>query len=285
MFPGYVMIQTVSLCNAQCIMCPYEAVSKEISHGSINDKLFRKIIDECSKHDVTRILLYLMNEPLMDRSIVKKINYAKEKNPKSIVHIVSNASLLTESLSIDIIQSRIDYVEFSVHGYKKATYEHIMKNLSHEKTIKNILRFIELSNKYGKDSNFVNIKILGIPGILDKREINESEKFWKKVGVNYSSYAAPISRAGNIKWISKTQKKSISGCNSIWRNDMIHILYDGTVILCCMDWKKEVILGNLNEDSIFDIWNSSKRKKIEAMIKGISTSPENFICKRCELAN
>jgi len=98
-FPNKVMIQTTSLCNSNCVMCPYGKTMKIQPQGKMEWKLFKKIINECKKHDVKRILLYLMNEPLMDKDIVKKINYAKKRNPKAIVHLVSNGNLLNEKLS------------------------------------------------------------------------------------------------------------------------------------------------------------------------------------------
>jgi radical SAM protein with 4Fe4S-binding SPASM domain len=34
------------------------------------------------------------------------------------------------------------------------------------------------------------------------------------------------------------------------------VLFNGDMILCCHDWRRTVVLGNLNESSIEDIWNS-----------------------------
>ena len=95
LFPDYVMIQTHTFCNSNCIMCPHHDVSKEVSQGKMDNNLFKNIINECSQHkNVKRILLYFMNEPLIDKNIVEKINYAKTKNPQALVHIVSNGALL-----------------------------------------------------------------------------------------------------------------------------------------------------------------------------------------------
>jgi radical SAM protein with 4Fe4S-binding SPASM domain len=82
--------------------------------------------------------------------------------------------------------------------------------------------------------------------------------------------------------MKKIKKEKINGCGSIWRNEMIHITHNGDAALCCMDWRREIILGNLNQDTIQTIWNSEKRIGIERMVSGKIPSPENFICKRCE---
>ncbi|MAG38845.1 hypothetical protein CMO90_02045 [Candidatus Woesearchaeota archaeon] len=282
-FPEKVMIQTSSFCNSDCIMCPYKETSKEVSQGQMDWKVFKKITNECKKNDVKRILLYLMNEPLMDKDIVKKINYAKRKNPKTIVHIVSNGSILNKKTSKKIIKSKLDYIELSVHGMTTKTYEKIMRGLDFKKTIKEITKFIELAKEYRKDENYINIKLLNVKNLLNKKEKEEAKKFWNDLGVkNVNYFEAPISRAGNIDWLKINLKKEVNGCNSIWRNEMIHILYNGDVVLCCMDWKRKNILGNVNKQSLNDIWNSEKYLKIEMMIKGEILSSEDFICKKCE---
>lgn len=284
-FPKKIMIQTSSYCNASCIICPYNESSKTNTLGFMSKVLFKKIIQECSLHtELERIMLYLMNEPLTDKSIIERINYAKNRNPNSIIHIVSNASLLHENLSLDLIKSKLDYIEFSVNGLFEKSYEKIMKGLNYNTNLKKILKFIKLAKQNKKEKDFINIKVMGLPGILEKSELILAEKYWEKQGVNVISFKGPTTRASNVAYLPKIKKTEIGGCGDEWRNNMIHILFNGDVVLCCMDWNREVVLGNLNTSSISELWNSKHRKKIEEMIKGKIKSPEDFICKRCDLS-
>ncbi|PIU03006.1 MAG: radical SAM protein, partial [Candidatus Diapherotrites archaeon CG09_land_8_20_14_0_10_32_12] len=50
------------------------------------------------------------------------------------------------------------------------------------------------------------------------------------------------------------------------------------------DWKREVVLGNVKTQSIYEIWNGRKYSKIRRMVNGKIEGPPNFICKRCEAA-
>jgi len=152
------MIQTTSYCNADCVICPYRSLFNKQPQGIIHPETYKKIIDEASHYNVERILLYLMNEPLMDKDIVNKINYAKEKNPKSIVHIVSNGSLLNKKLSMDLINSKLDYIEFSLLGNTQQTYDKVM-HLDFNKTKNNILKFIKFASKKKKIDDYININI------------------------------------------------------------------------------------------------------------------------------
>lgn len=42
----------------------------------------------------------------------------------------------------------------------------------------------------------------------------------------------------------------------------MNILYKGDVILCCNDWGRKSILGNVNEKSLMDIWNGQEANRI-----------------------
>ena len=51
-----------------------------------------------------------------------------------------------------------------------------------------------------------------------------------------------------------------------------------------MDAKREVVLGNVQEKSIYEIWNSKLYNKIRDRIylNKYNEKDDNFLCKRCE---
>lgn len=284
-FPKYIMLQTTSHCNGRCIFCPYPEVKDELPQGNMGGNLYRKIIDECSQYNssIERIMPYLMNEPLMDEDIVKKINYAKEKNPQSSIHILTNGSLLTEELSMALINSKLDWVGISVHGiYPKTIYDAM--GLNPELTLKRIGQFIEMARRSGRNiEEFIIITFLKHKYLTEK-EKEETFNFWQEKGIRRISYfEGPISRAGNVSSLPRVRHFSVGGCTTIWANELLPILYNGDAVICCMDWRREVVLGNVKNSSIYEIWNG-KRKKAWDMVEGKTESPEDFICKRCEAA-
>jgi len=283
-FPRYLSIQTTSFCNANCIFCPNHEVKDLFSNKVMEEVLFKKIIDECKTHrGIERIILYLNNEPLTDPCIVERINYAKEKIPWASVHILTNGSLLDEKLQDKLIESSLDWIGISMHGIKKESIEFGM-GLDHGTVFPRVLNFIQKARKKRDPDNFIMVTFLKHKYMAAK-ESQEAVEFWKGQGINrVSFFEAPISRAGNVSSMAKTHNSRISGCKSIWANEMIHIVENGDVILCCMDWRREVILGNLNDQSIHEVWNSQKYGKIREKRDGKTCSEENFICKRCEEA-
>ena len=71
-------------------------------------------------------------------------------------------------------------------------------------------------------------------------------------------------------------------CPSLWQRMFIHP--DGIVTPCCLDAKRNLVMGNINENSISEIWNNEKYRKMRDLhrkgeYKKISE------CKNCSLAN
>ena len=62
------------------------------------------------------------------------------------------------------------------------------------------------------------------------------------------------------------------------------ILSNGDVVACCMDWRREEVLGNIYKDPIYKIWHSDKYNEFRAKVYRKAAAPDNFLCKRCSEA-
>ncbi len=284
-FPRKVMIQTTSRCNSGCVFCPYREVRKEFPQGEMEEDLFQSILDELSRYkEVERVIPYLMNEPLCDKRIISWIYRIKERLPWVQVHILTNGINLHSRLRKELLNSPLDWVGISIHAIRADTYRRFTGREDFPEILRRITLFVqEAMEKRGED--FVMINITRVPGFLTEEEKEEAILYWKNLGVKrIEYYPAPVSRAGNITWLSRIRHTRIKGCRSIWRNEMIHILYHGEVVLCCMDWRREMVMGNVRENSLKDIWNSPRYMEVESWIRGEGNPPPDFLCFRCEEA-
>ncbi|MBU1062389.1 MAG: radical SAM protein [Candidatus Omnitrophica bacterium] len=283
-FPKYLSIQTTSLCNASCVFCPYREMQDIFPPKIMDMNLYNKIIDECANYkNVERIILYMNNEPLTDPYLLERINYAKEKIPWANVHILTNGLLLTEEMAERLINSKLDWIGISFHGIRQETIENAM-GIPFGVTLKRIDGFVERARSKKDIKEYVMITFLRHE-YLTGEEKEEVIGYWKSKGIERISYFdGPVSRAGNVKRLAKTHNKGrIVGCNSIWADEMIHIVEDGKMVLCCMDWRREHVLGDLNNQSIYEIWNG-ERNKTWQLIYGKGDMPDGFLCRKCEEA-
>lgn len=255
-------------------MCPYPEVHEDLPQGVMDDELYHKIIDECSEHTELKLIqLFLMNEPLMDRKIVERINYAKEKNPHAVVSITSNGALLTENMADRLAQSKLYSLFISINGSSPETYRRIM-GLDYEKVLRNVNYLIDIQPRRLK----VFIYVVDMRGM--EPEIEEAIAYWQKRGVKV--HVMPVvNRGGNVLNFAKLKLRQVvepqGPCPLLFG---ACILYNGDVILCCADWRRDVIMGNVRNRSLHDVWRCEKYNHYRGMHLLKRTS-ELRLCQSC----
>jgi radical SAM protein with 4Fe4S-binding SPASM domain len=264
-YPWGVDIGTTNLCNAACIMCPHSKLKKM---GTMDMKLYKKIIDNCQKLKIKIITLSFFGEPFLDKTIIEKIKYAKQKG--MYVAFYSNASMLTEELARKIVESGLDGITISFDGYSRETYEKIRKNLKFDIVKNNILNLIETRRKMKKMNPRINLVLVELEE--NKREIKQFYEEWsKKVDginiINMRNWANDIKKEGTKESFHFNKKMKRKPCALIWQKMIVD--WNGDVVLCCDDWNHSTVLGNLKKQTIEEIWKGDKIKKIkEAHVKG-----------------
>lgn len=279
-FPERLHIQTISYCNGRCLFCAYPRVVNKITHGIMEDEVFKKIIDEAALYKPKRVALLLMNEPLLDRKLPKRIAYAKEKLGEGTeVTITSNGSILTEKIINRLIDSGLDRIKISVQGITKETYEKIM-GLNYERTFEGIYRLAEIKKRRKSERPQIVLSMVNVGH--NENEIRKYKRFFRRKGIKATSVAFE-NKGGNIEDSLELAPFGMKLRRRCYRfNRCAYIIFNGDVILCCADWTRSVILGNVKENSLKEIWLGEKITKIrENFLNGnYEMLPE--ICQNCK---
>lgn len=259
--PSSVEIGVTNACNSDCIMCPHSKLKKI---GTMKMDLYKKIIDNCHKLNIKSVTLSFFGEPLLDPSLIEKIKYAKSKGIR--VSFFSNASLLNENWARKLIESGLDNINISFDAYSKETYEKIRKGLKFDIVRNNIKRLLSLKKEMGRDNPDVNLIFV---------EMNENAGEIKNFYKDWKSQVDNISVLNMRNWageINKSSSKSFhfnssqrAPCALIWQKMIID--WDGDVVLCCDDWSHSYPLGNLKKQTIEEVWNGERIKKVRDLHK------------------
>ncbi len=256
-FPTVVRVETTNMCNGNCITCPRHKLTRP--QGVMDFDLFRKIVDECSNKKVQSLHLHNFGEPLLDNQLPMKINYAKSKGISN-VRIFSNLSLLNEEMAEKIIRSGLDDLKVSFDGSTKEEFEEIRKDISFDDVRKNIYMVVKLRKKLGFKKPRISLVFVRVKNNNNKKSNILSE--WKGIVDNiFVSYMHNWGGAFNHNGKNgKLSRKKLLPCLRIWKT--FTILWDGRVALCCLDYDGKVILGNVRETSIEEIFNGEVLKSI-----------------------
>lgn len=97
-------LEVINRCNGECPFCPVNRHVDPRKTIKMDEKLFRKIIDELSELEYSgRLALHSNNEPFLDSRIIQFAKYAREKLPKAFIYMYTNGTLLTLDKFIEII--------------------------------------------------------------------------------------------------------------------------------------------------------------------------------------
>jgi MoaA/NifB/PqqE/SkfB family radical SAM enzyme len=252
-FPRAVEFQTLSTCNAKCVFCPHSSNPESIPHGRMEDALIHKIVDECSRHFVGRISPYLTNEPLMDKRMPDILRLIREKVPFfTKTKINTNAALLSEEMSRKLLESGLSQIWFSVNGYSPETYRASM-NLDFATAMRNIDCFLMLKKQLNKRRP--SVRATTIRTKLVEHELQGARRYWAERGVCFVDHYMDNRAGEGIRELAVSEAFYKRDCDLFLKQ--AYIVENGDMILCCHDWRQSVVLGNVAEKSIREVWNSS----------------------------
>jgi len=261
-----VQIQTIDACNAKCYQCPYSYIYH--AHKKMSDDVFTKLIYEIAllgKKNI-KFAMYLQNEPLMDNLLFKRVSFIKKIIPNSVFEISTNCLLLPKYYKL--IEEFFDIIILSIQAWDAESYNLIHRTNISKEHFQKILDTAHYLKDNKKDVFLKQFK----PAITDGYEKREVDKWYK---MRYS-------RAGFLT-NNKIIKKEVHGCKG-QKHKFINVLFDGSLILCCMDYIRETIYGNIKHQTLNNIYNSKLYKTYIGMVEGVTQSEPDFICKRCELS-
>lgn len=261
-YPYSIDIQTRSGCNARCTFCGVGRETNKIT-GEMSDDLYRKIIDEALTFPRLRqINPYLLNDPLVDQKIAERIEYIsskRQKKKKPLVRIITNAGLLNDEISYRLLQSGLDEINISFHSVQKEIYESMMRPLNYEKVMDNIRTLVRLRNKMIRAGiKTPKIEIWTVLTRPVEQNLKNEKAYWKKVGLPLR--ARKLDNRANheieARNLSDRPLDLVQICPiPFWR---AWVMWNGDMIMCCVDQERSNLLGNCTTRSIREIWNDKQ---------------------------
>src|SRR6476620_2487425 len=265
--PEIVQIESTNICNAKCVFCPRDDMHRR--QGIMSVELFRQVVDECVELGITHVRMHNYGEAFIDKRLVEKVRYAKEKGIAE-VGVISNGSLITEQVARGMIDAGLDAINISVDAAGKEVFESTRLGLKYDKVIANIERLLRLRTESGKRRPKLILSFVRQNNSADEQAFIEH---WRSIAdkihvTDLHNWAGTLNTESDVNF----------PCYRPWLT--FTVLWDGRVSLCCADFDGKTILGDLNTHTIAEIWNAepyrnARRQHLE------SGGPD--ICRSCDL--
>jgi radical SAM protein with 4Fe4S-binding SPASM domain len=309
--PTLFNIETTNYCNMRCVMCP-RTIYMQRKNIWINDELFEKMLDnieiysdenlgnfwswlekeanfnhkEVSENGfyfsvVSRcLILHGYGEPFLDKFLIKRLKACRER--KIPTYFSCTPATMTVDKAVNAMENGLTVLKFSLDAMDDEKIKSIRgKKANYNESIEKIMKLLEIKKERGFKTILVPCMIA-----LDNDEKNTKLhdkflNFWKDKDV----YA--YIKSQDNRWHFE-QKKDLENkshyvkqyCEFPWTSTTV--MAEGNVVPCTQISNNEIVLGNVNENSLENIWNNENYNNLRKMhITG--NFPKGHKCsERCD---
>ena len=299
-------IEPTTGCNFRCTMCQVSSPNFEAKNMDL--ETFKKIIKE--NKQLIKIKLQGMGEPLVNKYIYEMIKFADDFGIAT--EIICNGSMLSVHNISKLLKQNLAKLTISIDGSSKNVFEKIRVKSDFETVVTNAKNFRQAISK-----NIIRPEFSAWSTIQSEnlQEVESIAQLCKEIGFDNLTYQVFLTGWGKDEWNKINNKKNINfesveikdkfkniinkystkkfkinvfeenlltykkKCSWPWNSS--YLSAKGEVVPCCIVGDPNVVtMGNINDNSFKEIWNS---KKYNLLRNKINNNDLEEYCKNCYL--
>lgn len=284
-------VEVSGLCNLSCIMCTRQKDGGR-RMANMEPELFYKVADQCAQFGVRLMRFSGYGEVLMNKHFPEFLRYAKSKG--LLTHLTTNGHLLTEDLCRRLVDAPLDKIKISFQGTDEAEYNRMRNTDKYWELVDKVRMLRRVRDEAGASLPIIQVATT----VLDEtqEQIDSFYDFWRPVadavyhlptvtwrldGTDFAKENAE--RAKRAKLLDTMCIEPMTKM-SIWNN--------GVVSGCCGDHFHQLVLGDLRDKNLKEIWDDEPAREIRALLR--KKTPATFseedrrrypLCAQCMSMN
>lgn len=272
-----VRIEIATSCNYNCIICARDKFTraKEIMPTGKFRYYLEKIMSVKGKYGTLTFSGF--GEPLLDKGFLEKAEIAKAEGFQLL--LLTNASLLTVPIFKRINELGFLSIRISFYGITPESYGKMHSHsggVDFEKLKATLTEICRMDRK---------TKIIFTYNVVEG--VNDGDlKGW-------IDYWEPIADLLEVwkphNWVTgrgyrgvKTEK--LNTCGRPFSGPL-QVQADGTVNMCCFDFDGKLVIGDLNKQTLSEIFASGEYNRIKERHTSGDFSGSGLICENCDQRN
>lgn len=274
--PYVIYIDPCGACNFHCYFCPCTNSNyrNEERFKIMSLELFQKIVDDmCEFEEQVKVVdLWAWGEPFLNRDLPKMIAYLREKNACREIRTCTNGSFLNPKLNQELVDSGLDMIRISLEALDAKGYEEICHaKIDYDAFLENIRDLYQRSR--GTQLK-VSVKIVE----AGLKEEGDAQRFYDMFsGISDYTFIEDIvdafpgydklKKPDNTKVSYRKWNSYSDRANYVCAKPLVQMAIhsNGAVSACCNDWKFATQYGDVNVDSLKDLWESEALMKFRLM--------------------
>jgi radical SAM protein with 4Fe4S-binding SPASM domain len=284
--PKMLSVEPTNRCNLNCPFClvglqnTYPSTEHDFlkrGFGFMDMDLFAKICRDAQDFCITRMQLHFQGEPLLHKQFPEMVRMAKAHGMKT--QVFTNGLVMNEKIARAVIESGLDYMRFSVDGASQETYGQNRVGGDFEKVYANMALMVRTAEEYGSP---IDLQWQYIALRNNEHEIQKAKEMADATGIPFMVKTFAQTDPNLVPRDPRLRRNlQPKPCTDIYR--AIFVFWNGEVVPCCYDMEGKEIVGDLNTQTLEEIWDSERyvelRRRIDSAARNPSSEPE--ICKSC----
>jgi radical SAM protein with 4Fe4S-binding SPASM domain len=264
-------IELTNRCPYTCQMCPRTS-SMTRALGAMSIPLFEKVVEQIAGYqDYTA--LHHFGESLLHPQIDTAVRIALDHGVRT--GLSCNPPSLTPALSRRLLEAGLANMVLSLDSLDANTYRSIRGHAARlDKADKHVRRLVRTRDEGGYHT-WVTLQMIAMRANQD--EIDGFLEYCADVGVDRGI----VVRLG--RWDFTDEKVESLGEHDspgytppcALPQTSVVVLWDGRVVPCCHDYDGEVVLGDLNDQTLSEIWASPAARRFR------ERNEDYALCRQC----
>ncbi len=282
-----------SVCNYKCSFCfqaDMDGMKKVgLKRGFMEMEMYRKIIDGFSAFPdkIKKIKIGNHGEPTLNPNVVEMVSYARKSNSAEIIEMFTNGSKLEPELNKGLVEAGLQRINISLEGLSDERYLQVAGvKQNFQEIIDGVKSLYEIKEAANSDLKiYVKVADQAHAYKKDSKEVfmlsDEEKKYF------FDTFGSICDEIFVEKVVPQWAETQLDKQNEVTDTGMygqkisqwkeacpfifmyMHFNCDGTVSPCTLDWPRKVVIGNVNDQSVADIWYGQKLKELQvAMLAG-----------------
>lgn len=261
--PYYLDVELTNFCNFNCCFCPTGTKAMQRMRGHMPDNVADAIAENVKKYNIPAVRFIRWGEPTLHPNYLSILE--KVKNAGALIHINTNGSLLDEAQIQKLLDMHLDSIKFSFQGADEGTYNEMREGGDYLRLLDIVRKFHEMRGE--KDYPYIQISTT-----LTGETAEQIEGFKSDIGDYCDYYNVGYTKLNHLNVdtmnIDEEEKKKIrrlqehETINHTFRPvcveafDKLSINWNGDVTLCCGDYDNFMLVGNILDMDLKQIFNS-----------------------------
>ena len=261
--PRYLDVELTNHCNFRCRFCPTGTKSMNRTRGYMPEAVADALVENVAKYRIPGVRFIRWGEPTLHPKFIEIIR--RTKSTGALVHFNTNGSQLDENMIEALLDAGLDSIKFSFQGADEGTYNEMREGGDYERLLGIVRTMYELRGS--RPSPYIQISTT-----LTAETAEQVESFKRDVGAYCDYYNIGFTKLNHLDVsamnVSDEEKAKILALqenervNHVYRSfcpeafDKLSVNWNGDVTLCCQDYDNFMIVGNILDMDIEEIFTS-----------------------------